>query len=187
VPTVFLPAALGGITPDLIDKSILVLGGSVYGRTVGHSLVFFGGTLALWAVMRRSRVPWLGGVLGFWALGLATHLLADLGDDALRGVASGGHVVASWFAWPFATPYAWVVRNSHPLGVWPWSITPLEVAVLGGTVLWLALAGRRAWTLRAAGDVSAETRGALNPRRLASLAAFPRKRGSPGGRTGGES
>jgi hypothetical protein len=184
---VLLPAALGGITPDLIDKAILALEFSRYGRTVGHSLVFFGGILVLWAVIRRSRAPWLGGLVGFWVLGVATHLLGDLGDDAFRGLIQGGDTVSSFFAWPFATPYAWVVRNPHPLGVWPWSLTPLEAAVLGGTVLWLALVGRRAWTARAMADVSAETRSSLNLRRLASFAAFQLKRGNRGDGPGGGS
>ena len=186
IGTVILPAALGGITPDLVDKAILALELSRYGRTVGHSLVFFTAILVLWGLLRRSGAPLLGGLAGFWALGIATHLLGDLGDDALRGLIHGGQTFYAYFAWPFATPYAWVVRNSHPLGVWPWSITPLEVVVVGGTGLWLALVGRRALMAQIRADVSAETSSSLKLRHFASFATFPRKRASPGGGPDGE-
>jgi uncharacterized membrane protein (UPF0136 family) len=63
--TVLLPAARGGITPDLPDKAILALGASRYGRTVGHSLLFLATALAAWAVLRalssRRTVPFVHG------------------------------------------------------------------------------------------------------------------------------
>lgn len=185
VSTVLLPAALGGITPDLLDKAILALGWSVFGRTVGHSLVFLAVAAGFWVLLRASRARAAGAILGFWILGVGTHLAADVVDDVLRGVIHGGNTLSSFFAWPFADPYAWVVRNSQPLGVWPWAISPLEVAVLGGAALWLALAGRRAWVARTAGGVSAETRGSASLGRVASFATLQLKRGRPGGRSGG--
>lgn len=175
VGTVLLPAALGGLTPDLLDKVILALEASRYGRTVGHSLVFLAVMVAAWAVTRswgaRGAARAVGATqpvkpawpvraaqpLGFWVLGVGTHLVLDLGDDALRGLLGGGQTFYTFFAWPFATPYAWVVRNPHPLGMWPWAVSPLEAAVLAGAVVWLAAVGWRAWGGRVRGGVSAET------------------------------
>jgi hypothetical protein len=159
-PTVLwalVPGALGGVTPDLVDKAILALEASRYGRTVGHSLVFLAVMAAAWALARRWGARGAARPLGFWALGVGTHLLVDLADDALRGLIHGGQAFYSFFAWPFATPYAWVVRNPHPLGVWPWAVTPLEVAVLAGAVVWLAGVGWRAWWGRVGGGVAPET------------------------------
>ena len=151
--TIFLPAALGGITPDLIDKSILALGGSVYGRTIGHSLLFLAGVTAGWALARRvgllsygragfwrAGFGWaaFGRAVGFWALGVASHLAADLADDALRGLLRGGIVWSSWFAWPVATPYRHVLRNREPWGGWPWPWTPLEAIVVAAALAFLA-------------------------------------------------
>ncbi len=144
--TVLLPAVLGGVTPDLLDKAILALGASRYGRTVGHSLLFLVMGLVVWAVLcdrssRRASRP-----AGFWVLGVATHLLVDLADDAVRGLIAGGQAVYSFFLWPLASPYDWMLRNPNPMGVWPWTVTPLEVAVLAGLVVWLvwlAVRGRR--------------------------------------------
>jgi hypothetical protein len=191
---VLVPGALGGVTPDLLDKAILALEASRYGRTVGHSLVFLAVMAAAWAVARRwgsrgaaraagiaspveaagseraaspvgaawpERVASPGGTvqplgaagpLGFWVLGVATHLVMDLADDALRGLLGGGQTFYTFFAWPFATPYAWVMRNPNALGGWPWSVTPLEVAVLAGAGVWLGVAGWRAWGGRVGGD-----------------------------------
>jgi hypothetical protein len=154
---ILLPAALGGITPDLVDKTIFGLEASVYGRTVGHSLVVFLGLVMCWFLLRKMRAHSLCGVIGYWALGIATHLAGDLADDALQGLLHGGHVTASWYAWPLATPYAWVVRNPSPLGVWPWAMTPLEAAVWGGALAWLALAGYRALRTRGRSVLSTET------------------------------
>ncbi len=135
--TVLLPAALGGVTPDLIDKSILALGGSVYGRTIGHSLLFLGGVTAAWVLVRRLGPAGLGRPVGFWALGVASHLAADVADDALRGLLRGGIVGSSWFAWPLATPYAYVLRNREPWGGWPWPWTPLEGIVVAAALTFL--------------------------------------------------
>jgi len=139
-----LPGALGGITPDLVDKAILTLEVSRYGRTVGHSLLFLGLILAGWGGVRGLRGATAAAPLGFWVLGVATHLMADLLDDGLRGLLHGGQTFYTYFAWPFVSPYAWVVRNPHPLGGWPWAVTPLEVVVWLAAFAWLPLAVRRA-------------------------------------------
>jgi len=197
------PAALGAVTPDLLDKTRMALGGSIYGRTVGHSTLFLVGIAVVWALWwawsaraarlagsarsarsaqsaqsgrsapvataapvaraapptrhtgRRAHAPsTLRTAFGFWVLGVATHSVADLADDALRGLTQGGQVASSWFAWPWATPYTHVLRAPEPvltfetlgpLGAWlqGWSapVTLLEAAVLVLAVGWAGVRG----------------------------------------------
>jgi hypothetical protein len=190
--TVLLPAILGGITPDLLDKPLMALDISRDSRTVGHSLVFLAGITVVWALFRAWRGPARSQVLGFGVLGVGAHLLADLCDDAVRGLFEGGLTFHTFFAWPFARPYAWGIRNHHPLGMWPLMVTPLEVAVVLGALLWLVLVARRAWrgrartgTDRAREGVSAETRSSPSPAPAAPFATFHRKRGNPEPGAGG--
>ena len=213
-----VPAALGGISPDLLDKTRMALGGSIYGRTVGHSTLFLVGIALAWALWwawsarsagfaqsapsapsahsiqtarpaqsgrsarstqsdrsvpvataaplaaaapptrhpdRRAQASaTLHTAFGFWVLGVATHSVADLADDALRGLTQGGLVASSWFAWPWATPYTHVLRvpdavltieTLGPLGAWlqGWSapIAPVEAAVLLLAVGWVGVRG----------------------------------------------
>jgi|GEM_PF-3524395 len=198
-----LPAALGALTPDLLDKSRMALGGSIYGRTIGHSTLFLLGITLVWAVWtgvrRRRRAsagadpkargrgasassgssrgasrgapqgasprPALSTAFGFWVLGVATHSVADLADDALGGLMRGGMVTSSWFAWPWATPYTHVFRVREPvltaeslggLGAWlqGWSapVSPLEAAVLAAAGVWVVV--RVAGRARASGPKS---------------------------------
>ena len=187
-----LPAALGALTPDLIDKSRMALGGSIYGRTIGHSVLFLVAITAVWVgwmgwmrVQRRrlasvdaasvgadpaargrtgsaspgasssaSTSPGLSTAFGFWVLGVASHTVADLADDALRGLMRGGMVTSSWFAWPWATPYTHVARVREPWITAEWvarldgvtgGTSPLEITVLLAAGLWVVVrvAGRR--------------------------------------------
>jgi hypothetical protein len=144
-----LPAALGALTPDLIDKSRMALGGSIYGRTIGHSVLFLAAITAVWVawtwLRRRLRAPGLSTAFGFWVLGVASHAVADLADDALRGLMRGGMVTSSWFAWPWATPYTHVARAREPWITAEWvsrldavtgGISPLEIAVLLAAGVW---------------------------------------------------
>lgn len=173
------PAALGAVTPDLLDKSYMALGGSIYGRTVGHSALFLVGIAVVWALWwawsarslpsapvgtaapsaRHSGRPrhaptTLRTPFGFWVLGVGTHSLADLANDAPQGLTQGGHVISSWFGWPWATPYTYEVTASEPVftteGLGPWvaglqewmaPVTLLEAAVLVPAVGWAAVRG----------------------------------------------
>ena len=193
-----LPAALGALTPDLLDKSRLALGGSIYGRTIGHSLLFLVAITAVWVgwmLLRRRRLasvdadpaargsaasaspsaspsaslsaslsaspsaspsaslsaslsPGLSTAFGFWVLGVASHAVADLADDALRGLLRGGMVTSSWFAWPWATPYTHVFRVQEPrltsewvarLDAVPGGTSPLEAVVLLAAGVWVVV------------------------------------------------
>ena len=151
---VILPAVLGGLSPDLVDKPLQLLGLMRGGRTIGHSLFVLGALACVWGLWRsfgprREKAPDARTAFGFWVFGIFTHHLADLADDALRSVLGGGRLFSSWFLWPVRRQYDWSIRLPEPLlpegwGVWPWALTPLEIAVvllafvLGG--MWL---GRR--------------------------------------------
>jgi len=169
-----LPAALGALTPDLLDKSRMALGGSIYGRTIGHSLLFLVAITAVWVGWMRVR-RWRGEDsadpagstaaspgsgpgrytgFGFWVLGVASHAVVDLADDALRGLMRGGLVTSSWFAWPWATPYTHVFWVREPwltsewvarLDAWTGGTSPLEAVVLVAAGVWMVarVAGRR--------------------------------------------
>jgi hypothetical protein len=127
---VLLPALLGCLTPDILDKAVFALQGSRYGRTIGHSLFLLAGITICWALLRAAESRTFGTVVGFFALGMATHLVGDLANDALTGLITGGQTFYTFFLWPFTDPYAWVVRNPDPLGLWPWQPTPFEVGVV---------------------------------------------------------
>ncbi len=156
---VVVPAMLGALTPDLLDKSLLEMGVYRWGRTLGHSVFVLGGLVGLWLVGRRAfghRLPRFFTAIGFWVLGIASHIPADLADDALRAVLRGGQVIASWMLWPWLHPYSYVLSHRRgPIwpaagGVWPWRVTPLEVAVVALAVViggvWVARQVRGART-----------------------------------------
>ncbi|MBT8403998.1 MAG: metal-dependent hydrolase [Gemmatimonadetes bacterium] len=126
-------AGFGGLTPDLIDKSRMALGWTPFGRTIGHSLVFMIAIVGVWLLAQRRAERW-GAFVGFWVLGVFSHLLADLADDAVLGWLSGRMVASSWWAWPFAEPYDWRAVADGPLWAsWALPFTPLEVIVVGAT------------------------------------------------------
>jgi hypothetical protein len=113
----------------------------------------------VWALFRALEARWLAGIVGFWALGIATHLFGDLGDDALRGIIHGGQWFYAFFLWPFATPYVVELSNPYPFGFWPSEMTPLELGVLVAACVWLSLRVRRFWMRRAHPDVPVEPSG----------------------------
>jgi len=136
LPTEVIPAVLGALTPDLIDKPLLYAGVFRHGRSIGHSLVFLLAGAALFLVVRRTGSRWAV-PLGMWVLGIASHFAADLADDLVSGFLSGGIVISSWFGWPLTTPSTWDWRSGTAL--WPGYplMTPLEYAVIGLAV-WTA-------------------------------------------------
>ncbi len=133
-----LPAFVGALTPDLIDKPLLLLGVMSGGRTLGHSVFFLLFTVLLWAVIRRWKDRETAVPFALWSLGVATHSVADVLEDATRGFLEGGTLIRSWFAWPFLDRSDWAVPS--PEALWPTSIavTPVEILVV---VLALGVAG----------------------------------------------
>lgn len=136
-------ALLGALLPDMIDKPIWLLNGSLYGRTIGHSLLVWT-PLALimlspWFMLRippaRQRW-WMGLMVGVWS-----HFVADGCDDVIKGLLSNGYVYTSWGLWPLHTP------DHYALWLEPWvahvrdhSMTPLEGLAIGWA---LSLAARQ--------------------------------------------
>lgn len=104
------PALLGTLTPDIIDKSLYFLDITGHGRTLGHSFLTLGGLILGWWVMRRlGRESWEAPLraMGFWLLGIASHLGIDFLDDALRGFLHGRQVITTWFLWPVLEAGDW--------------------------------------------------------------------------------
>jgi hypothetical protein len=88
----------GALVPDVLDKGQLWLGTTVYGRTVGHSLLLWGG-LALLRLLSgrgpRSLALSMGGAL---------HLAVDLVDDFVEGFERSGWAFSAWMGWPVTNP-----------------------------------------------------------------------------------
>jgi hypothetical protein len=124
---------VGALWPDLLDKSLMLLGWTPYGRGVGHAL-------AVWAVW--ACVAWLlrvRGVRWLWwfVVGWLSHLGVDLVDDALGGVLFTGYVFTAWMGWPWWTPDEGQVRATIRWSARRGVITPLEWATLCAAV-WVA-------------------------------------------------
>ena len=131
----FAPLALGVMLPDLVDKGAMHLGLTPYGRTVGHAAVVWAAAALLVVLIARARgrIPEGPSLL---VLGGASHLLADLLDDAVEGLTFGGPVFAGWAGWPWTNPDMLAVRTpwifARPEDV----VTSLElVTVLTAVVL----------------------------------------------------
>ena len=101
---VLAPVFLGALLPDLIDKPIYLLGGSVYGRTLGHSLLFFGLLCAFAALAQRITRGEERIAISWLAAGVGTHLLLDLIEGVLEGAIHGPYIFTSWWLWPYLNP-----------------------------------------------------------------------------------
>ncbi|MFU8803935.1 MAG: metal-dependent hydrolase, partial [Bradymonadaceae bacterium] len=100
--TELLPALIGTLTPDLLDKPMMYLGLTPYGRTVGHSLVLLVLATLVWAL--ASQRKWIATTaLGWWTVGIASHHVADFVNDIIYS----GNVITAWFMWPYRTPDDW--------------------------------------------------------------------------------
>lgn len=141
---------LGALLPDLIDKSLMLIGVTPYGRTVGHSLVFWLFTSWLWMLAVGRRLPrarWLGLVL----LGGISHLVVDLVDDVVEGFEYSGYPFSAWFGWPWTNPDMWSPKVSHVFPVWAYATTSLELLTLVAVVALARRDGRR-WATSSSGD-----------------------------------
>lgn len=119
------PLAVGALLPDAIDKPVMLVGLSPYGRTVGHSLTFwsFAWVFATIAVVGQLRgaTPFGLIVAGGWS-----HLVTDLVDDLVEGVQYTGYAFSAWAGWPFTTPDMWSMEIPHFLSSRPHATTVLE-------------------------------------------------------------
>lgn len=130
--------ALGALLPDLIDKPLMWMGTTPYGRTVGHSLLLWCAGLALWLVSRRRS---LMGPSSLLLLGGFSHLAVDLVDDVAEGFERTGYVFSAWMGWPVTNPDMAYVQVPHLLEPMRHAVTPLETATVAAC-LWHALAHR---------------------------------------------
>ena len=149
-----LPALLGALTPDLVDKSLMYLGVFSSGRSVGHSVVVLAALTLVWLALRfarrtphhrRSRAS---SAFGFWVLGIASHHLADFVDDAARSLLRDSTAITGRSFWPLFGPRDHRIPLPEALAwppdwpQWPWTVTPLEAAVVAAVLVWAIVALR---------------------------------------------
>ncbi|MFP4598965.1 MAG: metal-dependent hydrolase [Persicimonas sp.] len=130
------PVIFGALLPDLVDKSILYLGVSPYGRTVGHSLLVLGLCAALWCFF---RVRDAGGTRAFgWMLvGWASHFIGDLANDIVAGAHYTGYLFSGWMGWPYTNPDMWEWKVAPLVAQCSGCYTGLELVVVFGAMWWL--------------------------------------------------
>jgi hypothetical protein len=121
-------AVAGALAPDVVDKPVAwALGG--FSRSIGHSALVWLCLVGGAAVSRSERARAV-------ALGVATHLIADLVDDVFYGLFATSQVASSWMLWPVARPDAWAVTLAAPV-----LSAPYAPWVVEGVVVALAVAG----------------------------------------------
>ncbi len=130
-----LPALLGTLVPDLVDKPAMWIGLTPYGRTVGHSAIVWAALSLAWAVAFWRRSSAAGTVAGFVLLGALSHLVIDLVDDIAEGLERSGYVFSAWFGWPFTNPDMWNIRSPHVLEPMAHAVTTLELVTVAAC-LW---------------------------------------------------
>lgn len=136
---VLAPVSLGALLPDLIDKPMMWIGSTPYGRTVGHSLLLWGVAgvaLALLLGVRARRVT-----AGYVLLGGFSHLVVDLLDDVAEGLERSGYAFSAWMGWPVTNPDMAYVRVPHWLEPMRHAVTALELATVAAC-LWHVLRHR---------------------------------------------
>ena len=141
--TLAVVTMVGALTPDLIDKPLMWLGLTPYGRSVGHALIcwmWLGLIALLWPIKRSGLKP----LLLAWVLGGFSHLIADLADDLIGALLYTPIAWSAWSLWPWFTPDDLQWRAG--LALWPcrncW--TPLELLI----ILWALLSQRVSWGWR---------------------------------------
>lgn len=127
----------GTLAPDVLDKGGLLIGLSVYGRTVGHSVLLWASLAALLALARQRAT-----LASAFLLGGAAHLLTDLVDDLSEGLLFSGYVFSAWMGWPFTTPDMANVHLEPAFGPMPGASTPLEALTVLACVA-MMVKGRR--------------------------------------------
>jgi len=139
-----IPVLFGALLPDLVDKSILYLGASPYGRTVGHSLLVLALFSAIWGFLRIQNT---GGTRAFgWMLvGWASHLGGDLIDDFIDGAHFSGYLFSGWMGWPYSNPDMWEWKSQPIFSSCDACLTIFEVTIIAGAIwsLWSSFRSHR--------------------------------------------
>ena len=135
----------GTLLPDLIDKSLLYLGQTPYGRSVGHAPLSWAVITLLCGAWRQLSGRGLRRVIQLTLLGAWAHLLTDLCNDAVRGYLMTGYLLDGWIAWPWlnsdgyyliTTPLLWLCREC---------LSPLELGVIAWALWDLIAVARSRW------------------------------------------
>ena len=106
-----LPALVGSLTPDIIDKSLQLTPLTPYGRTVGHSIFVLAGLVILWQWAVAKKAP-EARPMGWWIAGIAAHITIDFINDIFRGIEHTGYLFAAWMGWPNTNPDMWQVTTT---------------------------------------------------------------------------
>ncbi len=125
-----LACLAGGLLPDLIDKPLLLLQYTPYGRSVGHSmlstlLVCVVAAATVLVASRRGHTHTSNTILAL-ATGWFAHLGIDFVDDTVGSFLFTGQLFTAWMGWPYLTPDDWDIKGPL-LGIrCHGCITPLE-------------------------------------------------------------
>ena len=137
-----IPALIGSVTPDVIDKSLHLLELVEQSRSVGHSLLFLALLYLIWRILRTRGVDFAR-PFGWWTAGVASHIFADFSNDLFRGMEARGFFFSSWMGWPLvdfdAVEIVWEIGEYiriHP------TITSLEISVYALTLV-VAIVSRK--------------------------------------------
>ena len=136
-----LPALIGAVTPDFIDKPLDFIGITQSSRTLGHSIFFFLAALALWWWLSNRRWKHRR-AMGWWVVGICTHLAIDFVNDAFRGLEERGFFFTAWAGWPItdASQHQILVEIGRHIRIHP-LFTSVEIGVYAMTLA-LAIASR---------------------------------------------
>lgn len=159
VAILMLAALLGGMMPDLIDKPLLLLKITPYGRSVGHalttSLLVLG--VAAWplaaGLFAGSRKLLYRSVFLTFAVSWWAHLFIDLFDDTVASFLYSGQLFTAWMGWPYLTPDDFDIKG------WRWlevrcrgCVTPLEWGAVAAAACVFAIGQWRRSGARRQGD-----------------------------------
>lgn len=120
--------ALGALLPDLVDKPMLWLGMTPYGRGVGHALLswaWMGVIAALWPA-RSALKPLLA--LFVWA-GFS-HLAFDAWDDLNASLLFHDVAFSGWAGWPWFNPDQLKLKTGAPPYPCRSCWTPAELLII---------------------------------------------------------
>lgn len=136
-----VPALIGAVSPDAVDKSLQALEVTAHSRTVGHSFLVFAALFLGWKWLRPHR-PDIARPFGWWLAGVASHLGADLLNDMIRGLEARGHFFTGWPAWPItdADSVEVLLEIGDHVRVHP-TLSSLEIGVYAMTLA-VILAGK---------------------------------------------
>jgi len=129
--------AFGALLPDLIDKPLMWIGATPYGRTVGHSVLLWCAALTLALIVGRRSI----GLSALLLIGGFSHLAVDLIDDLAEGLERSGYVFSAWMGWPVTNPDMAYVQMPHLLEPMRYAVTSLEIATVAAC-LWHAVSRR---------------------------------------------